>query len=72
MLGSNWVYLSSKYKNMKIYKKGDLYFKTYYQYERVLETYDRHSLQYNFFIELGSLKRKDQYMSEQYNIKTGS
>ena len=56
----------------KLYRKGDLYFKTYYQYERVQGTYGRHSLQYTFYIEVGSELRKKQYKLEQYNNKLGS
>ncbi len=56
----------------KIYQKGDMYFITYFQYERVLETYDRHSFQYTFYIETGSLSQNEQYQLEQYNSKLGN
>lgn len=56
----------------KLYRNGDMYFKTYYQYERVQGTYDRHSLQYTFYVEVGSDSRNEQYEMEQYNQKLGS
>lgn len=54
------------------YQKGDLYFKTYFQYDRVLETYGRHSLRYTYFVEVGSIGRKRHYELEQYRQKLGS
>jgi hypothetical protein len=56
----------------KFYEKGDLYFKTYFQYERVQGTYDRHSLQYTFYVETGSKERKARMELEQYINKLGS
>jgi len=56
----------------KMYRNDDMYFKTYYQYERVQGTYDRHSLQYTFYVEVGSKSRNEQYEMEQYNQKLGS
>lgn len=56
----------------KIYKKGDLYFITYFQYIRVQGTYNRHSFKYNFYIKIGSDKRTKHYQLEQYNKKIGS
>lgn len=55
-----------------LYRKGDMYFKTYFQYQRVQGTYDRHSLQYTYYVETGSAARKQQYELEQYNQKLGS
>lgn len=55
-----------------LYRKGDMYFKTYLQYQRVQGTYDRHSLQYTYYVETGSDARKQQYELEQYNQKLGS
>jgi hypothetical protein len=55
-----------------LYTKGDSYIKTYFQYERVQGTYARHSLQYTYFVEIGSEKRMKQAQSEQYNKKLGS
>jgi hypothetical protein len=52
--------------------KGDMYFKTYFQYERVQGTYGRHSLQYTYYVEIGSEVRKARYELEQYNQKLGS
>jgi len=54
------------------YTKGDSYMKTYFQYERVQGTYARHSLQYTYFVEVGSDQRKKQSQAEQYNKKLGS
>lgn len=54
------------------YRKGDLYFKTWFQYERILESYRRHSLQYTYHVEVGSLTRRSQYLSEQYRQKLGN
>ena len=55
-----------------LYRKGDMYFKTYFQYQRVQGTYDRHSLQYTYYVETGSEARKQQHELEQYNQKLGS
>jgi hypothetical protein len=55
-----------------LYRKGDMYFKTYLQHQRVQGTYDRHSLQYTYYVEVGSETRKKQYKLEQYNQKLGS
>lgn len=55
-----------------LYRKGDMYFKTYFQHQRVQGTYDRHSLQYTFYVETGSDSRRQQYELEQYNQKLGS
>lgn len=56
----------------KYYKKGDMYFQTYFQYGRVQGTYGRYSLQYKYYVETGSVKRKELYFKEQYNSKLGS
>jgi len=56
----------------KLYKKGDMYFKTYYQYIRYQGTYNSTYLRYTFYVEIGSQKRKELYMKEQYNSKLGS
>lgn len=56
----------------QFFEKDDMYFKTYYQYTRVQGTYGRHSLQYKFYIEIGSKDLKDQARLETYNEKTGS
>jgi len=53
-------------------KKGDLYFKTYFQHERVLETYGRHSLQYTYYVETGSSSRLERAKLEQANAALGS
>lgn len=54
------------------YRKGDMYFRTYFQYERVQGTYGRHSMQYTYYVETGSMSRRDRYNLEQYNRKLGS
>jgi 3-methyladenine DNA glycosylase AlkC len=56
----------------KLFRNEDMYFKTYFQYQRVQGTYGRHSLQYTFHVEVGSTSRKDRYQLEQYNQKLGS
>ena len=56
----------------RVFKKGDMYFKAYYQYSRVSGTYGRHSLQYKFYIEIGSFQLKEQARLEDYNQKIGS
>ena len=71
-----------KYKRIKpadygqyteaLYKKGDLYFKTYVQTQRVLETDGQFSLMYTYYIEMGSEARDKQCDLEQYNQKLGS
>lgn len=53
-------------------KRGDLYCRTYFETRRMLETYGRHSLQYNFHVEVGSDRRRRQYELEQYSQKLGS
>jgi hypothetical protein len=55
-----------------LYRKGDMYFKTFLQYQRIQGTYDRHSLQYTYYVETGSDARRQQYELEQYNEKLGS
>jgi len=54
-----------------LYRKGDMYFKTYLQYQRVQGTYGRHSLQYTYYVEIGSEVRKRQYDLEAVQSKTG-
>ncbi|MHA1799068.1 MAG: hypothetical protein ACTSVY_11540 [Candidatus Helarchaeota archaeon] len=56
----------------RIYKKGDMYFKTYYQYIRTQGTYNSLYYQYSYYVETGSSSRKAQYVKEQYNNKLGS
>jgi len=56
----------------KLYKKGDMYFKTYYQYTRYQGTYDSKYYRYTYYVEIGSIERKDTYIEEQYNSKLGS
>ena len=55
-----------------LYTRGDLYFKTYYRYDRVQGTYDRYSHQYTYYVENGSTSRREQFELEQYNQKLGS
>ncbi len=54
------------------HRKGDMYFKTYLQYERVLESYGRHSMQYTYYVETGSVTRRNRHFLEQYNRRLGS
>lgn len=53
-------------------EKGDMYFKTYYQYQRVQGTYARHSMQYSFFVETGSKTRRERAKLEKFNSSLGS
>lgn len=55
-----------------LFQKDDMYFKTFLQHQRVQGTYNRHSLQYTYYVETGSDARKQQYELEQYNKKLGS
>jgi hypothetical protein len=55
-----------------LYRNGDAYFKTFFRYGRVLETYGRHSLQYDYYAEVGSSARADRYRTERYNSRLGS
>jgi len=76
-LGYIYVYRKSKtddygeYFETK-YSKGDSYIITYFRYIRTLETYNRYSMRYTYYIEVGSDTRKQQYMIEQYNSTNGS
>jgi hypothetical protein len=56
----------------KRYQKDDMYFKTYFQPKSVRGVNDRHSLQYDFFIEVGSESRSEAARLESYNKKLGS
>jgi hypothetical protein len=56
----------------KLFKKGDMYFKTYFYTKSVRGTNDRSSLQYDFFIEVGSESRAEAARLESYNQKLGS
>lgn len=54
------------------YRKGDMYFRTYFQFERVQGTYGRFSMQYTYYVETGSISRRNRHFLEQYNRKLGS
>ena len=56
----------------KHFEKGDMYFKTHFQHKSVRGINDRHSLQYDFFIEVGSESRSETANLESYNQKLGS
>lgn len=56
----------------KHYEKGDLYFTTYFQSKRVRGMDDRHSLQHDFYVEVGSETRSETARLESYNQKLGS
>lgn len=53
-------------------EKKDMYFKTYLQRERVQGTYNSKSMQYTYYIEIGSINRRNRFLIEQYNNKLGS
>jgi hypothetical protein len=56
----------------KHFKNGDMYFKTYLYSKSVRGTNNRHSQQYDFFIEVGSESRSEAARLESYNQKLGS
>lgn len=56
----------------RLYTKGDMYFKTFFQHRSVRGMNDRDSLQYDFFIEVGSESRSETARLESYNRKLGS
>lgn len=56
----------------KHFEKGDMYFKTYFFPKSVRGTNDRQSLQYDFYIEVGSESRLESARLESYNQKLGS
>ena len=49
-----------------------MYFKTYFFTKSVRGTNDRQSLQYDFYIEVGSESRLETARLESYNQKLGS
>ena len=53
-------------------ERKDMYFKTYLQRERVQGTYNSTSMQYTYYIEIGSINRRNRFLIEQYNNKLGS
>lgn len=53
-------------------EKGEMYFKTYYQYIRVQGTYNSTSYQYIFYVETGSKSRREKAKTERYNRALGS
>lgn len=55
-----------------LYRKGDAYIKTFFRFSRIQGTYDRYSLEYDFFVEVGSTARAERYKAEQYNSRIGS
>jgi hypothetical protein len=55
-----------------IYRKGDLFFRTYFEFSRVAETYGRHSLEYTFFSEAGSTEAQTRARQEGYTSRLGS
>lgn len=58
--------------NESMYRKGDAYLKTFFRFSRVQGTYDRFSLEYDYFVEIGSTARADRYKDEQYAARIGS
>jgi hypothetical protein len=56
----------------KHFEKGDMYFKTFFQRKSVRGMNDRQSLQYDFFVEVGSESRSETARLESYNQKLGS
>jgi hypothetical protein len=54
-----------------VLEKGDAYCRTYFLYERVQGTYARHSLQYTYYVEIGSKARKLAHERQQYTKGLG-
>lgn len=54
------------------FTKGDMYFKTYFYSRSVRGMNDQHSLQYDFYVEVGSESRSQAARLESYNQKLGS
>jgi len=55
----------------KTYRKGDMYFTTYYENERVQGTYNSTNYRFTYYIEMGAKSRRDKFYQEQYNSKLG-
>jgi len=47
-------------------RSGDLYFRTWFQFQRVQGTYDRFSLQYTYYVESGVETRRARAQEERY------
>jgi hypothetical protein len=72
LISDNTVNKNDGQAKEKHYTKGDMYFKTFFQYKSVRGMNDRDSLQYDFFIEVGSESRSETARLESYNKKLGS
>jgi hypothetical protein len=72
LISDNTVNKNDGQAKEKHYTKGDVYFKTFFQYESVRGMNDRDSLQYDFFVEVGSESRSETASLESYNKKLGS
>jgi hypothetical protein len=55
----------------KQYRKGDLFFETYYEHARNQGTYNSKYLTYTYYVQVGSEARRRQYMAEQYDTRLG-
>lgn len=72
LISDNTVNKNDGQAKEKHYTKGDMYFKTFFQYKSVRGMNDRDSLQYDFFVEVGSESRSETARLESYNKKLGS
>jgi hypothetical protein len=57
---------------IKTFVKGDMFLTTHFQYERVQGTYGRHSLQYTYFVKVGSTKLNKAGRLMEYSNKLGN
>jgi hypothetical protein len=72
LISDNTVKKNDGQARERHYAKGDMYFKTFFEYKSVRGMNDRDSLQYDFFVEVGSESRSEAATLESYNQKLGS
>jgi hypothetical protein len=72
LISDNTVNKNDGQAKEKHYTKGDMYFKTFIEHKSVRGMNDRDSLQYDFFVEVGSESRSETARLESYNKKLGS
>ena len=72
LISDNTVNKNDGQAKERLYKKGDMYFRTFFEHRSVRGMNDRDSLQYDFFVEVGSESRSETARLESYNQKLGS
>lgn len=55
-----------------VFRKGDLFFRTYFEFSRVAGTYGRLSLEFTFICEAGSTESQSRVRLVGYTSKLGS